>query len=144
LIKSSPIFGVGYDMFLEDLSKTAHNSFILAAAELGLVGLFFWMSLIYMSYKGLSIIQEKSENLRQYARALQAGLIGFCASAFFLSRTYIIIPYIIFALAGSLMHVAKKEDNNLEFTFKKADVKIVIIWCLCVLGAAYATIKVGI
>ncbi len=145
LIKSNPIFGVGYDMFLEDLKKTAHNSFILAAAELGLVGLFFWMSLIYTSYKGLSLIQEKAGmQLRPYARGLQSGLIGFCASAFFLSRTYVIVPYIIFALAGSLMHVAKKEDSSLDFSYKKKDVRNTILWCLCVLGAAYATVKVGI
>ena len=43
LIKAHPITGVGYQRFNEFFYITAHNSVIVCAAELGLVGLFFWM-----------------------------------------------------------------------------------------------------
>ena len=47
LIRSHPVFGVGYQRFNEFYYITAHNSVIVVAAELGLVGLFFWMLFVY-------------------------------------------------------------------------------------------------
>lgn len=47
LIRSHPIFGVGYQRFNEFYYITAHNSVIVVAAELGLVGLFFWMLFVF-------------------------------------------------------------------------------------------------
>ncbi|MCB9746944.1 MAG: O-antigen ligase family protein [Candidatus Omnitrophica bacterium] len=144
MIKSNPLFGVGHDRFMEDLPQTAHNSYILAAAELGLFGYFFWVALIYCSYKGLSIIQDNDEELKQYALGLQSGLIGFSAAAFFLSRTYVILPYLLFALAGSLMHIAYARNTQLKFEFTKIDTKNVIKIALAILVFTYGTIKVGI
>lgn len=144
MLKSNPVFGVGFDMFTDYLPKTAHNSFVLAAAELGFVGLFMWMGLLYVSYNGLSKIQEKSQNLQKYALGLQSGLVGFCAAAFFLSRTYVIIPYMIFALSGSMMQMAKDEDNSLDFRITKRDLGRVFWLTLGMIVLIYITIKVAI
>jgi uncharacterized protein YciI len=43
LIRTHPIFGVGYQRFNQYHEITAHNTVIVCAAELGLVGFFFWM-----------------------------------------------------------------------------------------------------
>jgi hypothetical protein len=42
LLKSHPIFGVGFGNFADYAGLTAHNSFVVCAAELGMFGLFFW------------------------------------------------------------------------------------------------------
>ena len=144
MIKANPIFGVGYDMFMAELPQTAHNSFILATAELGFVGLFFWMALIYCSFRGMSIIQENDPKLFNYALGLQTALISFCVAAFFLSRTYVIIPYIIFALCGALMHIAKKNNPSLDFKFTKQDFRATIFISILVLCLAYGVIKLGV
>src|SRR3989339_77384 len=39
IFKHNLVFGRGYNMFMEALAQTAHNSYVLAAAELGTVGL---------------------------------------------------------------------------------------------------------
>jgi len=144
MLKSNPIFGVGFRMFEADLPLTAHNSFILAAAELGMVGLFFWVGLIYASYKGLSLVQAKEARLKTYALGVQSSLIGFCAAAFFLSRTYVILPYILFAFAGSLMYIAKKNNPELTFDFKPKDFGITALLSIGVLILAYGVIKIGL
>lgn len=144
LMRSNPIFGVGYDMFEEDLPQTAHNSYILAGAELGLVGLFFWMALIYCSFKELSLVQKTEDRLKSYAYGLQSGLVGFCAAAFFLSRTYIMIPYLLFALSGSLMHIVKERFPEANFQFTRRDARNTFWLSIGVLLLAYVTIKVGI
>ncbi len=82
-MKSRPIFGVGYDMFMDALPQTAHNSYVLAAAELGIVGLFCWIGLLYCSFKGLSVIQLREPRYYNYALGLQSSMVGFCAAAFF-------------------------------------------------------------
>jgi len=42
LVKEHPIFGVGFNHFGDYAINTAHNSVVVCAAELGIVGLFFW------------------------------------------------------------------------------------------------------
>ncbi|MCA9399827.1 MAG: O-antigen ligase family protein, partial [Candidatus Omnitrophica bacterium] len=144
LLKANPLFGAGYDRFMEDLPQTAHNSYILAAAELGLFGIFFWIVLIYSSFKGLSMIINTDERLYNYALAVQSSLVGFCAAAFFLSRTYTVLPYLLFALSGSLMYIAKQRNNELDFRFTKHDWKMSGIWTIGILILVYAFIKVGL
>jgi len=144
MLKSNPLFGVGFEMFTDQLAQTAHNSYILAAAELGFFGLFFWMGLIYSSFKGLSLVQAHDPRLKTYALGLQSGLVGFCAAAFFLSRTYVILPYLLFALSGSLMYVAKQYNEDLNFNFTKKDFRTTALLSIGVLLLAYGVIKTGL
>ena len=43
LIRTHPLFGVGFRRFADFNDITAHNTVVVCAAELGLVGFFFWM-----------------------------------------------------------------------------------------------------
>ena len=47
LIKAHPLFGVGLGRFPDYFGITAHNSVVIAAAETGLIGLFFWVVFIF-------------------------------------------------------------------------------------------------
>ena len=144
MMKSNPVFGVGFNMFQDHLPQTAHNSYILAGAELGFVGLFFWVSLIYVSLKGLITVQNHVPELYNYALGLQSSLVGFCAAAFFLSRTYVILPYMFFALSGALMGIAKKRKPSLNFDFTKKDMKLSAFLSAGSIALAYAVVKFGI
>lgn len=141
MIKSNPIFGVGYNMFIEDYPLTAHNSFMLITAEGGLIGLFFWIALIYTSFKGLSLVQKNDTLLKSYALGLQAGLLGFLAAAFFLSRTYITLPYLLFALSVALFNVTKQKVDRLENRFDLQDIRNVGLLCIGTLGLILGIIK---
>lgn len=58
-----PIFGVGKGMFTEYNHLTAHNSFVLAMAELGMVGYFVWFSNVVLSWMMVSRVQKTSAPL---------------------------------------------------------------------------------
>lgn len=91
MLRSKPILGVGYGNFTDHHYLTAHNSFVLCFAELGLVGYFAWLGMIVLTYKGLNQAvrlapPEAAES--RLAIALRASLMAFLACSWFLSRTY--------------------------------------------------------
>ncbi len=47
LLKTHPIFGVGYGMLPDYLGLTAHNSIVACVAELGFFGFFFWCLFLF-------------------------------------------------------------------------------------------------
>ena len=141
LLKRSPLFGVGQMMFTEDYPLTAHNSFLLALSELGIVGFFFWVGLLYTAFKGLSLVQQRTPRLAPYAYGLQAALVGFSAGALFLSRTYVMLPYLLVALSAAVLNVAKRHTPDLDFRFTKRDVRNVLFLCLAIVLLLQAAMK---
>lgn len=112
MLRSSPLFGVGYRQFVDNSVITAHNSFVLCFAELGLLGYLIWVALlITVVFYIQSLIKlppgdPESEQLRRWANVVRLGLYGFLASAIFLSRTYVLALYILLGLAVALRHIA--------------------------------------
>lgn len=58
MLASHPLFGVGKGMFTEYNYLTAHNSYVLALAELGLIGYFVWLSGVFFSFLMAKIVYE--------------------------------------------------------------------------------------
>ena len=49
MFRSSPFFGIGFDQFHNFYEITAHNSFVLCFAELGIFGFFCWLGLLLIT-----------------------------------------------------------------------------------------------
>ena len=111
MLKSAPLFGLGYGMWTDYHSLGAHNSYILVAAEEGIIGLFFWMGLIYISLVGLYKVMKVKPEFSSYTLGAITGIFGFLSAAYFLSRSYTPLFYIIIALACSIIYtfLSKKE-----------------------------------
>lgn len=109
LLKTYPIFGAGFNNFMEHHWLTAHNSFVLCFAELGLVGFFVWIGMIVLTFKSLTAaidtLPVRSPN-HQTVFLLRNSLVGFLACAWFLSRTYQPIFYFLLALCTSAWYCA--------------------------------------
>jgi O-antigen ligase len=56
MFKSAPLFGIGFSGFTDLYEITAHNSFVLCLAELGLLGSTLWMALLVTTTIGLNRI----------------------------------------------------------------------------------------
>lgn len=114
LLKWRPIFGIGYGNFTDHNPLTAHNSFVLCFAELGLVGYFLWIGMIVLTYKSLSSVIEfmPSRNPhRQMVALLRNSLVGFLVCAWFLSRTYQPVLYFLLALCISAWYCATQSPG---------------------------------
>jgi O-antigen ligase len=89
-----PIFGVGAGNFLEYHQLTAHNSIMLAMAELGIFGFVPWFGMLWYAGRMLWILDRRKSDDAREAGELEAanGLTGMaiavCVSSFFLSQTY--------------------------------------------------------
>ena len=101
MLRNKPVLGVGYGNFTDHHYLTAHNSFVLGFAELGLVGYFAWLGLIVLTFKGITQavrLAPPSTPEKRMALMLQASLIAFLACSWFLSRTYSPGLFVLLAL----------------------------------------------
>lgn len=142
MFKHNLFFGRGYNMFMDDMAQTAHNSYVLAASELGTLGLVLWVGLLYIAIKQCWIVQDKNKELTTYALAMQSSIVGFSAAAFFLSRTYNILPFLLVALSGSLFYVAKQKDNTIVCSVTNKDWRNIIFISVFSIVSVYFFIRV--
>jgi len=117
MLKSQPLLGVGYGQFLDHHTLTAHNSFVLCFAEAGLIGYFFWLGIIVITVvqlhelKKLPPDEPLSRELRHWAPALQLALVAFMTAAFFLSRSFIPMLYLLTGLCVALVLIARDANK---------------------------------
>ena len=111
------IFGIGYGMFWQVASsRAAHNAFVSCYTELGILGYWFWFILIFLGIMGawrvrISLKDARGvdeEWIRRFAGICIAAMIGFLASAYFLSRTFIYPLFFLTAMIGALPGIAEK------------------------------------
>lgn len=105
MFKSSPFFGVGQGMFTDFHSITAHNSFVLVMAELGIVGTFFFTGMFYYSFNRIwqDVFCSNECNLSEedigILSSVFGSLFGLLTAMFFLSRAYMLVPFMFLALS---------------------------------------------
>lgn len=131
-VRDAPILGIGQGMFVERHFLTAHNSYLLAASELGLVGFFLWSALIYTSLKILvcALRRLRSEpgagTARAWALALLASMAGVLVSMAFLSLSYHLIVWIYFGLCGAYYSALKRHEPDFVIGFGMKDALAVL------------------
>lgn len=113
-LKKFPLFGAGFEQFTEYNDLTAHNSFVLCFAELGLFGYFFWLGLILITGWGLESLARlprktaADAEFGRYLTTVRASLYSFLVTAWFLSRTYTVTLYILLALGAVLIGMRRE------------------------------------
>ena len=132
MFREHPIFGVGAGSYTDLYQLTAHNSLVLALAELGFVGFTLWVA--FMGYTLMmlfvairpptpaqivalgpepdpAMIGEWRQD-RAIAIVLLLAFCGFIVTAFFLSRTYVVTLYAFVGLV-----VAHYSGMRLRYSF---------------------------
>ena len=110
LLKMRPILGVGYANFLEHNELTAHNSFVLCFAELGLFGYFFWLALLVLAYMSLKRVLDRfgdDTEAHHMAVLLRSSMLGYLTCAWFLSRSYSAGLFLLLGMCISVLYAAR-------------------------------------
>jgi hypothetical protein len=127
LFTSSPAFGVGYGQFTDHHYLTAHNSFVLVAAELGIPGLLLWTSIVYVSLKipWTALRSNPPPVARIWALAILASTTGLAVGSFFLSFAYKDVFWIYVGLTGVLFAAYQRHDPSFRVPFRLKDLALV-------------------
>jgi O-Antigen ligase len=131
MFRASPIFGVGQGQFGEHYFITAHNSYLLAAAELGVPGMFLWSMLVYVSMKiPFQIAWGQNPGmdprLKPFGSSLFVSFCGILIGITFLSFCYHAMLFIYFGLAGALYGAAKQTCSTFDVRIKVKEYAIVL------------------
>ena len=133
LLKSHPLFGVGFGNLPDYLGHTAHNSVVVCAAELGLFGLFFWSLFLFSTVRdalaiaspakvseGEPIVAEEGlfpqatrkieavdkAEVNRLGRLLVLSLTGFLVAGWFLSRAFVMTFFLFGGMAEVVYEMA--------------------------------------
>jgi hypothetical protein len=133
LLKSHPLFGIGFGNMPDAIGKTAHNTIVVCAAELGLCGLFFWSMFLFPSIRDAAVvawprntIEKKTPvlsetsfplpppssnipdeaEIRKLGRLLVLSFTGFLVSGWFLSRAYVLTLFLLGGLTEVTFQMA--------------------------------------
>jgi len=149
LLRQSPIWGVGQGQFTEYHYITAHNSFVLVAAELGTVGLLLFVGLYYVAFKIVLTAMRRYRQVPEAAvaylwgRGLLAALCGMVAGTFFLSLSYHPVIWLFFGLTGAYALAVRSHDPTWKLSLGRRDLGAVVgIAALLVIGLqVYTRVK---
>lgn len=133
LLKAHPLFGIGFGNMPDAIGKTAHNTIVVCAAELGLCGLFFWSMFLFPSVRDAVVVAapknvvEKKEvvlndsafplpppggtvpdefEIRRLGRLLVLSFTGFLVSGWFLSRAFVLTLFLLGGLTEVVFQMA--------------------------------------
>jgi hypothetical protein len=133
--KESPLFGVGQRQFGEHHFMTAHNSYVLALAEIGFVGLCLFVIVLYLSIKGLWIALKRLEHVegaqvaRVWGMALLAGLFGMMFQIGTLSFAWHSVLWVFLGLSAAWVGAVRHHMPDLEVKITIRDIVVVVSAC---------------
>jgi O-antigen ligase len=144
---SNPLFGVGATRFAEfNANLTAHNSFVLVLAETGFFGFTIWLAfVVYCFSMTLAVMRHQPEladgaaefdwkREQTLALTLFLSLVAFFSAAFFLSRSYIVLLYLLAGLVVGYYSSARERYPDLPAFRLGQDF---MRWPFVALGAAF-------
>jgi O-antigen ligase len=135
MLKSHPLFGVGFGNFAENSDEhlTAHNSLVVCAAELGLFGLFFWSMFLLPTVRdalmvaspkkvteGEPLVPQESlypqttrkteiidkAEVNRLGRLMVLSLTGFLVQGMFLSRAFAMTLFLLGGMTEVIFDMA--------------------------------------
>jgi len=151
----NPLFGVGPGQFTDHHILTAHNSFVLAPAELGLPGMIIWTLIVYMSVKiPVAAVRRyipggphdgRAGVAADWSMALMAGWCGMVVGIFFLSFCYKEVLWAYFGLSGAFYICVRRHDPEFEVELSSTEIAGVAVAdvVLLVLLNVYARARTG-
>jgi hypothetical protein len=134
--RTHPLIGVGYRNLPEytDAHLTAHNSIIVCAAELGMVGFYFWSVFLFATFKdgiatisptrikdeeiietsevlypnaAVSLESVSKEEIHRMGRCVLLSLVGYLVAGWFLSRAIVVTLFVLGGMAEAVFQMAQ-------------------------------------
>ncbi len=136
-----PVLGVGYSRFGQHHYLTAHSSYILSLAELGPVGLWLFIGLLYSAgratYLALGRYKRDDDPRRAWAVALLATVSGLAVGVLFLSFSYNHVLWLFVGLIGAFCGVLRQADPGFRIAWRTRDTVITVALAIGITVATF-------
>lgn len=154
MLKSYPL-GVGKGAFIDHHIRTAHNSYVLVAGELGFIGYSLWGgALIFTVLSGYFFIKNSLKlniELSTEAKAelsvnktLFFSMTGFIVTSFFLSRSYTVLLFIFLGMTLASHHRLVKLIPELKQYFTASLALRSMLYSWSILLTVYLALKLAL
>lgn len=121
LITRHPILGVGMNNFIlySNQDHATHNAYTQVGSELGVVAMIMYILILVATLKRIRTIQREFQEIkdscgRWFAIGLEASLIGYMISSFFLSVAYLWYVYYLVGYAISFDRITEEKRNSIS------------------------------
>jgi hypothetical protein len=136
-MKTSPVFGIGYGTYADEMGLVAHNSYVHTFTELGLFGGIIFTAAFYVPLSMLRrgptevAAQDALGRLRPAIFSVLAGYaIGLCS----LSRPYTVSTYLILGLGSAYCNLcAMRRPHDTPILTARYMGKLVAVGVACLL-----------
>lgn len=149
LVRAHPFLGVGVGQFNEEISipMTAHNSYLLSAAELGVMGLVLWAGMLWTSMKvavtvALAPPPGIDRDLVRFGQALAASLAAIFVGIFFLSFCYKQLLFVWLGLAAALHGAVRAQAPQFRVRTTGREVLGLVAFALGILAVIFVISRV--
>jgi O-antigen ligase len=132
-LRSSPIFGIGRDRYLSVAGNHAHNSFVEAYVETGLLGGTMFTAAVYFATMGIYRLRRQNGfprdpelwAMRPYVLAL---IVGTFVGQFSSSRAFSLPTYMTLGVAVAYLSLAARQtEAAIERVSPRLLVKVMVI-----------------
>ncbi|WP_422925449.1 O-antigen ligase family protein [Singulisphaera sp. PoT] len=111
LFRQSPLFGIGQNRYADEVGLVAHNSFVHAFTELGILGGTLFTGLFYYSLGTLHRLGSyrnwiRDPEIRRFRPYLMAIVAAYGTGLLTISRNYIVPTYMIFGIVTVYLRLA--------------------------------------
>ncbi len=96
---SAPLFGIGQGRLVDEIGQVAHNSFLHAFAELGLLGGMAFIGAFALAARGVWRARPTDDSLARMRPYVVAIVVGYSAGILALSRCYTVPTQLLLAIA---------------------------------------------
>jgi putative inorganic carbon (hco3(-)) transporter len=134
MLRQHPIMGVGRGQFakLVQPALIAHNNYVQNFAELGFIGFFLYLSILWLSFKGSYIVgycsPEENSEISILGRSICCSIVGFSVCTFFVVMELDIYYFLIgLSVATYLVGNTMLTLTKISFDWKDTGIIITIM-----------------
>jgi hypothetical protein len=118
LFRGSPVLGIGYGEFLEEVGIVAHNSFVHSYVETGFFGGSLFLAAFFIPIWALAWAgpplgtpadQPADGALRRWRPCVMAVMVAYAVGLCSLSRSYTVSTYLILGLGTVFLRLLARE-----------------------------------
>ncbi len=87
-------------------SKSTHSSYVQVGADLGKPGMFLWLLILMVNFRGILFFRSQNDTEERCRRAILLALTAYMISGWMINREYHIEYYLITAMAAAFHRLA--------------------------------------